>query len=94
MINFIITPDYVEAFLGTCEGLSFICTSLNSFKIHNFALSIANFIFCIWTGLETAENLSILFLVVLHFCLNIYMISVFLLFKIYKMRTNRLERDI
>ena len=24
MINFIITPDYVEAFLGTCEGLAFI----------------------------------------------------------------------
>ena len=77
MINFIITPDYVEAFLGTCEGLSFICTSLIALRFIILFLSIANFIFCIWTGLDSAENLSILFLAVLHFSLNFYMISLY-----------------
>jgi len=28
MINFVLTPDWVEAILGTIEGLSFICSSL------------------------------------------------------------------
>ena len=77
MINFIITPDYVEAFLGTCEGLSFICTSLIVLRFIILFLSIANFIFCIWTGLDSAENLSILFLAVLHFSLNFYMIYLY-----------------
>ena len=77
MINFIITPDYVEAFLGTCEGLSFICTSLIALRFIILFLSIANFIFCFWTGLDSAENLSILFLAVLHFSLNFYMISLY-----------------
>ena len=77
MINFVLTPDWVEAILGTIEGLSFICSSLIILRFIIVALSIANFFFCYWVGLETAEHVSILLLAILHFCLNIYMISIF-----------------
>ena len=77
MINFILTPDWVEAILGTIEGLSFICSSLIVLRYIIVALSIANFFFCYWVGLETAEHVSILLLAILHFTLNIYMISIY-----------------
>ena len=77
MINFVLTPDWVEAILGTIEGLSFVCSSLIVLRFIIVALSIANFFFCYWVGLETAEHVSILLLAILHFCLNIYMISIF-----------------
>jgi len=77
MINFVLTPDWVEAILGTIEGLSFICSSLIVLRYIIVALSIANFFFCYWVGLETAEHVSILLLAILHFTLNIYMISIY-----------------
>jgi len=77
MINFVLTPDWVEAILGTIEGLSFICSSLIILRYIIVALSIANFFFCYWVGLETAEHVSILLLAILHFTLNIYMISIY-----------------
>ena len=77
MINFVLTPDWVEAILGTIEGLSFICSSLIVLRYIIVALSIANFFFCYWVGLETAEHVSILLLAILHFSLNTYMISIF-----------------
>ena len=77
MINFVLTPDWVEAILGTIEGLSFICSSLIVLRFIIVAISIANFFFCYWVGLETAEHVSILLLAILHFSLNIYMISIF-----------------
>ena len=77
MINFVLTPDWVEAILGTIEGLSFICSSLIVLRFIIVALSIANFFFCYWVGLETAEHVSILLLAILHFSLNTYMISIF-----------------
>ena len=54
MINFVLTPDWVEAILGTIEGLSFVCSSLIVLRFIIVALSIANFFFCYWVGLETA----------------------------------------
>ena len=77
MINFVLTPDWVEAILGTIEGLSFVCSSLIVLRYIIVALSIANFFFCYWVGLETAEHVSILLLAILHFTLNIYMISIY-----------------
>ena len=77
MINFVLTPDWVEAILGTIEGLSFVCSSLIVLRFIIVALSIANFFFCYWVGLETAEHVSILLLAILHFTLNIYMISIY-----------------
>ena len=77
MINFVLTPDWVEAILGTIEGLSFICSSLIVLRYIIVALWIANFFFCYWVGLETAEHVSILLLAILHFTLNIYMISIY-----------------
>ena len=77
MINFVLTPDWVEAILGTIEGLSFICSSLIVLRFIIVAISIANFFFCYWVGLETAEHVSILLLAILHFSLNTYMISIF-----------------
>ena len=77
MINFVLTHDWVEAILGTIEGLSFICSSLIVLRYIIVALSIANFFFCYWVGLETAEHVSILLLAILHFTLNIYMISIY-----------------
>ncbi len=77
MINFVLTPDWVEAILGTIEGLSFVCSSLLVLRYIIVALSIANFFFCYWVGLETAEHVSILLLAILHFTLNIYMISIY-----------------
>ena len=63
--------------MGTIEGLSFICSSLIVLRYIIVALSIANFFFCYWVGLETAEHVSILLLAILHFTLNIYMISIY-----------------
>ena len=77
MINFVLTPDWVEAILGTIEGLSFVCSSLIVLRFIIVAISIANFFFCFWVGLDSAESVSILFLAILHFSLNIYMISLF-----------------
>ena len=77
MINFVLTPDWVEAILGTIEGLSFICSSLIILRFIIVALSIANLFFCYWVGLGTAEHVSILLLAILHFSLNIYMIILF-----------------
>ncbi len=77
MINFVLTPDWVEAILGTIEGLSFVCSSLIVLRFIIVAISIANFIFCFWVGLDSAENVSILFLAILHFSLNVYMILIF-----------------
>ena len=77
MIKFVLTQDWVEAILGTIEGLSFVCSSLIVLRYIIVALSIANFFFCYWVGLETAEHVSILLLAILHFTLNIYMISIY-----------------
>jgi len=77
MINFVLTPDWVEAILGTIEGLSFICSSLIVLRFIIVAISIANFFFCFWVGLDSAESVSIFFLAILHFSLNIYMIILF-----------------
>ena len=66
MINFVLTPDWVEAILGTIEGLSFVCSSLIVLRFIIVTLSIANFFFCYWVGLETAEHVSILLLAIIN----------------------------
>ena len=75
MVN--ISADYVGAFLETCKGLSFLCTHLITLRYITLFLSISTLIFCFWAGLDTAGNISKLFLSFLNIGLNCYMISLF-----------------